>query len=85
MADYSAYQRGVIKRFYEHRDTIAVHKLAEILSDLWLEKSRKKVEALWDNAYKLMQQAGVPVNQACLIVEDKDLEAFGKVVGELSA
>lgn len=84
MAEYSAYQKGVIKRYYEHRDTIAVHKLAEILSDLWLEKGKAKVAALWDSAYKEMQKAGVPINQACVIVEDRDLEAFGKVVAELS-
>jgi hypothetical protein len=83
--DYSAYQRGVIKRYYEHRDTIAVHKLAETLSNLWLEKKRSKVTQLWENAYKLMQQAGVPLAKACVIVEDRDLDALSKVVGELSA
>lgn len=84
VADHSAYQKGVIKRYYEHRDTIAVHKLAELLSNLWLEKGQAKVAALWETAYKEMQKAGVPVNQACVIVEDRDLEAFGKLVGELS-
>ncbi len=84
MPDYSAYQKGVIKRYYEHRDTIAVQKLAEILSDLWLEKSKAKVSQLWESAYKEMQKAGVPINQACVIVEDRDLQAFGKLVGELN-
>ena len=84
MPDYSAYQKGVIKRYYEHRDTIAVHKLAETLSNLWLEKKRSKVTQLWESAYKLLQQAGVPINEACLIVEDRDVNKLAKVVGELS-
>ena len=84
MPDYSAYQKGVIKRYYEHRDTIAVHKLAEIVSNLFLEKGKAKVAALWDSAYKEMQKAGVPINKACVIVEDRDLNELAKVVGELS-
>ena len=85
MPDYSAYQKGVIKRYYEHRDTIAVHKLAETLSNLWLEKKQAKVTALWESAYKLLQQAGVPINEACVIVEDRDVNKLAKIVGELSA
>lgn len=84
LADHSAYQKGVIKRYYEHRDTIAVHKLAEILSSLWIEKGKGKVTQLWESAYKELQKAGVPINQACVIVEDRDLEALGKVIAELS-
>jgi len=82
--DYSAYQKGVIKRYYEHRDTIAVQKLAEIVSNLWLEKGKAKVAALWESAFKELQKAGVPINKACVIVEDRDLDALGKLVGELS-
>jgi hypothetical protein len=82
--EYSAYQKGVIKRYYEHRDTIAVHKLAETISSLYLEKSRTKRAALWESAYKLLQAAGVPVNHACVIVEDQNLEALAKIVAELS-
>ena len=84
MPDYSAYQKDVIKRYYEHRDTIAVHKLAETLSNLWLEKKRSKVTQLWESAYKLLQQAGVPINEACVIVEDRDVNKLAKIVGELS-
>jgi hypothetical protein len=84
LAEYSAYQRGVIKRYYEHRDTIAVHKLAETISSLYLEKNTSKVTALWEAAYKLLQQAGIPINQACVLVEDRDLGALAKIVSGLS-
>jgi hypothetical protein len=84
VAEYSEYQRGVIKRYYEHRDTIAVHKLAEVVTDLYLEKRKAKVTALWESVYKLLQQAGVPINQACVVVEDRDLDALAKIVGKLS-
>ena len=84
MAEHSAYQRSVIKRYYEHRNTIAVHKLAETISNLYLEKNQAKVTSLWEAAYKLMQQAGVPINQACVVVEDRDLDELAKIVSELS-
>jgi hypothetical protein len=83
--EYSEFQKGIIKRYYEHRDTIAVHKLGEILASLWLEKKKAKVDALWEQAYKLLQQAGVPINHACVIVEDRDLDTLAKVIGNLSA
>jgi hypothetical protein len=85
VAEYSAYQRGVIKRYYEHRDTIAVHKLAETISNLYLEKNKARETTLWEAAYNLMQQAGVPINQACVIVEDRDIDGLAKIVSELSA
>jgi len=84
VAEHSAYQRSVIKRYYEHRNTIAVHKLAETISNLYLEKNQAKVTSLWEAAYKLMQQAGVPINQACVVVEDRDLDELAKIVSELS-
>jgi hypothetical protein len=82
--DYSEYQKGVIKRYYENRDTIAVNKLGEILSNLWLEKKKAKIDALWEQAYKQLLAAGVPINHACVIVEDRDLQTLGRVIGELS-
>ena len=34
MTEHSPYQKGVIKRYYEHRDTLAVNKLAEVITTL---------------------------------------------------
>ena len=84
MPDYTPYQKGVIKRYYEHRDTIAVHKLAETLTNLYLEKDGKKVAKAWEKVYELMLAAGVREPRANVIVDERNLEALGAVVAELS-
>ena len=84
MREYSEYQKGVIKRYYEQRDTIPVNKLAEIVSNLYLEKSKAKITRLWESAYKQLQAAGIPINRACVIVEDRDLATLAKIVQELT-
>jgi len=30
------HQKGIVKRYYEHKDTLATQKLGEIVSDLFL-------------------------------------------------
>ncbi len=84
MKDYSPYQKGVIKRYYEHRDTLALQKLAEIVSDLYVETSETKIKRAWGRVEKNLVAAGVHKHQAHAIVEDRDLGALAKLVGELT-
>jgi len=84
MKDYSAYQRGVIKRFYENRDTLAIQKLAEIVSDLYVATSEKKIDAAWKRVTPHLLAAGVHKHQAATIVDDRDLGALARLVSELT-
>jgi len=84
MKDYTPYQKGVIKRYYEHRDTLALQKLAEIVSDLYVETSEAKVKRAWGRVEKLLVAAGVHKHQAHAVVEDQDLGALAKLIGELA-
>ncbi len=81
--DYSPYQKGVIKRFYEHRDTLALQKLGEIVSNLYLETSEAKVGRAWKSAHKQLLAAGVHPHQAESIVYDRDLGALARLVAQL--
>ena len=47
MSDYTPYQKGIIRRYYEHKDTMALQNLAEIVSDLYLAETAKQQEKLW--------------------------------------
>lgn len=82
--NYSAYQRGVIKRFYDNRDTLAIQKLAEIVSDLYVETSEKKAKANWARVKTQLLAAGVHAHQADSIVDDQDLGALARLVAELT-
>ena len=78
--EYSAYQRGVIKRFYENRDTLAIQKLAEIVSNLYLETNEGKIKRGWKSAKTQMLAAGVNAKKAEEIFEERDLGALAKIV-----
>ena len=82
MADHTPYQKGIIKRFYENRDTLALQKLGEIVSDLYLEEKPAAIARKWKAAHAQMLAVGVHQHQADTITEDRDLGALAKIVSE---
>lgn len=82
--NYSSYQKGIIKRFYEHRETLALQKLAETVSDLYLETSDSKRSRAWRAAHSQMLAAGIHPHQADAIFADQDLGALARLVAELT-
>ena len=82
--DYSPYQKGVIKRYYEHRDSLALQKLGEIVSDLYLATSETAIARAWKSAHKQLLAAGVHQHQAESIVTDRDLGALARLLSELA-
>ena len=84
MTDYTPYQKGIIKRFYEHRDTLALQKLAEIVSDLYVETSEKAINRKWRSAHAQMLAAGVHAHHAQTILDERDLGALAEIVAELT-
>lgn len=84
MTDHSPYQKGIIKRFYEHRDTLALQKLAEIVSNLYLETSDAKATRAWKAAHVQMLAAGIHQHEADHILADRDLGALAKIVARLT-
>ncbi len=83
MTDHTPYQRGVIRRYYENRDTLALQKLGEIVSNLYLETNETKIKRAWKSALAQMKAAGVHPHEAQRIVDDRDLGAVAKVISDL--
>ncbi len=81
--DYTPHQQGIIKRYYEHRDTLALQRLAEIVSDLYVETSAAKVARAWKAAHKQMLAAGVHKHEAQTILDEQDLGALARLVARL--
>ncbi|MBN8645808.1 MAG: hypothetical protein J0L61_11290 [Planctomycetes bacterium] len=44
------YQQGIVNRYYEHKDTIGVQRLGELVSELYLCDSPAKADKLWKQA-----------------------------------
>lgn len=81
--DYTPYQQGLIKRYYEHRDTLALQRLGEIVSDLYVETSESKIARAWAAAHKQMLAAGVHAHEAGQIVKERDLGALARLIARI--
>ena len=49
MEEFSRHQQGIIKRFYDNRETIALQKLGDLVTDLYLAEP-KDLPKLWKQA-----------------------------------
>jgi len=83
-SDWTPYQQGVIKRFYEHRDTLALQRLGEIVSDLYVATSEAKMARSWAAAHKQLLAAGVHPHEAGEVVKDRDLGALARIISRLA-
>jgi hypothetical protein len=71
MADYSKYQQKVIKRYYENRDSIALQRAQELITELYLATGKKR-QKHWDSLTLHLGKLGVkPDVIAHLRSEDK--------------
>ena len=52
--EYSNYQRDVIAGYYQNLDAIALSKLQELVTELYLADSETKQDRLWERAQKAM-------------------------------
>jgi hypothetical protein len=79
----SPFQKGIVKRYYEHKDSLASQKLGEIVSDLYLCDNQKKADRLWKSAATALANAGANKIAIDKVLADRDVERLAKMVGEL--
>ena len=71
MAEYSKFQQKVIKRYYENRDSIALQRVQELVTELYLTTGKKRAKH-WDSLALHLGKLGVkPETIAHLRSEDK--------------
>ncbi len=76
--DYSKHQQNIISRYYNQMDTIALHKLQELVSELYLADTESKRKRLWDRVHKAMTNLKVPPQIIEHIMGKKDVEILAK-------
>jgi hypothetical protein len=81
--EYSAHQRKIIDRYYEHRDTIAMTSLSELVSELYLAETDKKKEALWKKAEAALAKLKASPAQVRTVLESRDPAKLAQLVGDL--
>jgi hypothetical protein len=59
MPDFSPHQQKIIKRYYENQEALAVQRLAELVSDLYLATGKKR-QRVWENLESAIQKLAIP-------------------------
>lgn len=83
--DLSRHQRGIVNRYYEHRDTIMVGKLAEIVSELYLATDAKKADKLWKSAHTALGNTEIDAATIERVVAARDIKQLAQLVTKLSS
>jgi hypothetical protein len=78
MADFSPHQQGIIKRYYKHKDTLALQKLQELVTEIYLAESDKKREQLWKRIEKAMVNLEVPAARIQHILKERKAELLAE-------
>jgi hypothetical protein len=71
--EYSSYQRDVISRYYDNLDDIALARLQELVSELYLADGEAKKTRLWDRVRKAMVNLKVKPAIIEHIMDKKDV------------
>jgi alcohol dehydrogenase class IV len=80
--EYSSYQKGIIDRYYQNLNGIALQNLQELVTELFLAEDEKKKAKLWDRVKTAMEKLKIPPQIANHILEKKDIQILAKNVSE---
>jgi len=80
MPDFTAHQKKIINRYYDHRDEIALARLQEIVTELYLATTEKKSDQLWKRVEKAMTALKVSPKDAARILAERTPEGLAKSV-----
>jgi len=82
MAEFTPYQQKVIKRYYDNMETVALQRLSELVSELYLA-SGKKLERAWAQAGAHMKKLGVPQTRIDHLLKQGNPQLMAALVTEL--
>lgn len=79
----SAHQQKIVRRYYDNIDTIARQALGEIVSDLYLADSPKKLDALWKRAERALDKVADGDPKVRKALESRSVELLAAIVNAL--
>ena len=82
--DFSPYQKKIVDRYYEHKDTIVLNKLGELVSDLYLCTDSKQLSRHWEGVAKALAQLKVPESRIRRVCGMRKVELLAELVTELT-
>lgn len=84
MAERSKYQEKVIRNYYENRDAIALQRLGELVSELYLTEGKAR-QRQWKNVVSSLEKLKIPAKRIEHLVQQDNPSLVAKLVEELLA
>ena len=82
--EYTKYQQGIIKRYYENKDTIQLQRLGELVTDLYLAEGKKR-EKVWQSVASALKKLSIPQDRIDHLLKQNDPALVANLVKELLA
>lgn len=80
--EYSNYQKKVIQNYYQHKDTIVLTRLQELVTDLYLSETPAKTKRLWQQVEKALDKMKLKPATKARILEKQNVEILAKNLNE---
>lgn len=82
MAEYSKYQQKIIKNYYDHADQIALQRLSELVTELYLAEGKAR-ERHWKSLNGVLEKLKIPATRIEHLKKKDDPALLAKLVEEL--
>ncbi len=82
--EYTRHQQGIIKRYYENKDTIQLQRLSELVTDLYLAEGKKR-DKVWLSVASTLKKLEVPQSRIDHLLKQNDPVLVANLVKELQA
>ncbi len=79
MENFSRYQQGVIKAYYQNRDNVSFQRVQELLTELYLSEGKKKEKA-WESIFSHLEKLSVPPEQIEHLRKQKNPELIAQLI-----
>jgi hypothetical protein len=84
VAERSKYQDKIIKNYYQNRDAIALQRLGELVSELYLAEGKARARQ-WKNVASALEKLKIPPARIEHLVKQDNPSLVAKLVEELMA
>jgi hypothetical protein len=74
--EYSKHQKRIIKNYYRNRDGMALQKLQDLVTELYLAESEKKAGQLWKRVEKALDHLEISTELRAHILESRRPEVL---------
>lgn len=80
--EYSNYQKKVIQNYYQNLDTIALTRLQELVTELYLADTPAKTKRLWEQVEKALTKLKIKPAVKSRILETQDIKILAQNLQE---